>query len=238
MFALKGKFTKFAVGAVAALAFFQPIGASANCAPLMADLNTFLTTQPHGPGTYQVLARMTALRSDGTYAAYGEGASTDSNDAYAQVLTYHAPPTGKYAILGQPASISDPAAAAGAPHGMQTYFSDRRYVTSTCTTCLGLPEFPFKSTAADSEGVYVQLGDWYNFATHTTIPAGAVTFTLYSWGNTRIAMVNNECTVNANGTGGLLFGFVPIPGGRQLIVLSLNGQYTPPVPIPKVVTRR
>jgi hypothetical protein len=216
--------------AVAALsAFAQPAAASAaTCESLMSDLNTWFVKQPQGQGTYQVLTRITVLRSDGRYAGYVEGPSSGTTASYAGVLTYHPSSAPKFG-LPFPAYLQDPATPAGTTRGLSAYFSDRRY--TTCTgTCLIAPEFPFNARATDRQGVQIQLQDSFNIVSRTSVPAGTVTFTLYSWGNAQYTMSGNQCTVNGDGKGGIVYGFLSTGSGdTELIALSLNESFAPPV---------
>jgi hypothetical protein len=239
MFSPNGKPAKLILAVTALAAFAQPtVASAATCETLMSNINTWASTQPQGKGTYQILTRVTVLRSDGTYAGYAEGGNQSSNTAYAGILTYH--PSSKPTFgLPFPAYLQDPNTP-GTPRGLTAYFSDRRY-SNPCPTsvCLNSPSFPFNAAGTDRQGVYVQLQDSFNLATRTTIPAGAVTFTLYSWGNAQYPMVNNACTVNGDGKGGLVYGFVPTGSGdTELVALSLNESYVPPPPPIKLRTHQ
>jgi hypothetical protein len=229
MFSPNGKPAKLILAVTALLAFAQPaVASAATCETLMSDINTWATTQPQGKGTYQVLTRVTVLRSDGRYAGYVEGGNESTSTSYAGILAYH--PSARAGFLPAPAYLEDPNVA-GTPRGLTAYFSDRRYSNPCSGLCLVNPSFPFNAANADRQGVYVQLQDSFSILTHATIPAGAVTFTLYSWGNAKYSMVNNDCTVNGDGKGGLIYGFMSTGSGdTELIALSLNEQYIPPPP--------
>ncbi len=231
MFSPNGKPAKLILAVTALLAFAQPtVASAASCETLMSDIYTWASKQPQGKGTYEVLTRVTVLRSDGRYAGYVEGGDLSSSTSYAGILVYH--PSGPIGFgLPSPAYLQDISQPNGAPHGLAAYFSDRRYSNPCPGPCFSNPSFPFNAANADRQGVIVQLQDSYNGATRTTIPAGAVTFILYSWGNTRYSMLNNECTVNGDGKGGLVYGFIATGGGdTELIALSLNESFVPPPP--------
>jgi hypothetical protein len=240
MFSPNAKPAKLILTVTALLAFAQPtVASAATCETLMSNLNTWFTAQPQGKGTYEVLTRVTALRSDGRYAEYAEGGNESTSTAYAGILTYHPSTKAGPIALFNPAYLQDPTEPAGTPRGLTAYFSDRRYSNPCPTLCLINPSFPFSAGNTDRQGVYVQLQDSFNIATRTTIPAGAVTFTLYSWGNAQYSMLNNECTVNGDGKGGLVYGFLSTGSGdTELVALSLNESYTPPPPPINVKPRR
>jgi hypothetical protein len=239
MFSPTGKPAKLILAVAALAAFAQPAVASAStCETLMSNINTWASTQPQGKGTYEVLTRVTALRSDGRYAEYAEGGNESTSTAYAGILTYH-PSTHGIVGLPNPAYLQDPVQPAGTPRGLTAYFSDRRYSNPCPGLCLLNPSFPFSAANTDRQGVYVQLQDSFSIFTHMTTPAGAVTFTLYSWGNSQYSMTNNQCTVNGDGKGGLIYGFLPTGSGdTELVALSLNESYTPPPPPIQVRSRQ
>jgi len=231
MLSPNGKPAKLILTVAALLAFAQPtVASAATCETLMSDINTWATTQPQGKGTYQILTRVTVLRSDGQYAGYVEGGNESTSTSYAGILAYH-PSTRGFIGSPNPAYLQDPTEPAGTPRGLTAYFSDRRWSNPCPGLCLIKPSFPFNPANTDRQGVYVQLQDSFSLLTHTTIPAGAVTFTLYSWGNAQYSMVNNACTVNGDGKGGLVYGFISTGSGdTELIALSLNESFVPPPP--------
>lgn len=141
------------------------------CDAFLQDLQTWVTTQPNGPGDYRISFTMATNRTDGQYVSFSEGQ-----------LLYHAPSSSGYFYL--------PAYFQG---DMTQYFSDRRFDPHPVPNGFLNPWAPFNPDKTDKLRVNVSLG-WSIFGS----ALGKTTFTLLSWGNGQSSLTPS-CPAGLNG---------------------------------------